>query len=374
LKGQKESGKPDKKQKKSKKKSQKDQAQSSSAPKADSNSSSSKGNSQKKDRPTCSYCKKVGHEEHSCHKKQIDELKHLLKKNNINFPSSQQSSTPFSKSSKGKATALVATADSSQQWILDLGASHHMGSVREQFSLLEPCSVPHILIGDDSPVDVIGKGFVDVGTGTFEDVLCVPNLSANLLSIYQISQNGRKVEFTPDSVTIRDLEDNALLAVGKDDHESRLYAFSHFVLDSHSTTFLTHSDSVSKLWHEWFGHLNFAIFSSSTRRIWSQVFLGSVSQMEFVWVVPWESILRTSLTKGRLGGLQKSLSWFTVMWWVHFHPCLSTRLATCSLLLMTFLDTPGSTFFDRKEKLLIDSRSSRLMPRNNLGSASKFFA
>jgi hypothetical protein len=102
-----------------------------------------------------------------------------------------------------------------------------------------------------------GKGFVDVGIGTFEDVLCVPNLSTNLLFVYQIAQNGRKVEFTPDSITIRDLEDNALLAVGKADHESRLYAFSHFVPDSHSTALLTHSDFVSKLWHERFGHLNF---------------------------------------------------------------------------------------------------------------------
>jgi hypothetical protein len=57
----------------------------------------------------------------------------------------------------------------------------------------------------------------------------VPNISTNIPFIYQISQNGRKVEFTTNSVTIGDLEDNAFLAV----------------------------DFVSKLWHEWFGHLNF---------------------------------------------------------------------------------------------------------------------
>jgi hypothetical protein len=42
--------------------------------------------------------------------------------------------------------------------------------------------------------------------------------------------------------------------------------------------------------------------------------------------------------------------------------------------LLTFLDTLGSTFFNRKKNLLIDSRSSRLAPRNNLRSASKFSA
>jgi hypothetical protein len=112
-----------------------------------------------------------------------------------------------------------------------------MGSVKERFYLLEPCSMPHILIGDDSPVDVIGKGFVDASTSTFEDVLYVPNMSSNLLSIYRISKNGRKIEFTPDLVTIKDLEDNALLAVGKADHESHLYDFSHFVPHSHFDVF-----------------------------------------------------------------------------------------------------------------------------------------
>ena len=110
--------------------------------------------------------------------------------------------------------------------------------------------MPHILIRDDSPVDIIGNGFVDARTSNFEDVLYVPNFLSNLLFVYHIDQNGRKVDFTLEFVTIRDLEDNALLAVGNAHHESLLYYFSHFVLDSHSTALLTHLDSVSKLWHE----------------------------------------------------------------------------------------------------------------------------
>jgi hypothetical protein len=67
--------------------------------------------------------------------------------------------------------------------------------------------VPHILIGNESLVDVIGKNFVDANIGTFEDVLCVPNLSSNLLFVYQITQKGRKLEFTPNFVTVMDLEE-----------------------------------------------------------------------------------------------------------------------------------------------------------------------
>ena len=153
----------------------------------------------------------------------------------------------------------MATSGSSQQWILDSGATHHMGSSREQFSSLEPSKVPHIFIGDDTQVEVEGEGSVDMDNGTFENVLYVPNLSANLLSIYQITHygDGKKVEFLPDSVVVKEIKDDALVAVGQANHNTRLYSFSHFVPKSPSTILLTHSNSKSKLWHEWFGHLNY---------------------------------------------------------------------------------------------------------------------
>ncbi|MGI4370261.1 GAG-pre-integrase domain-containing protein, partial [Klebsiella pneumoniae] len=103
------------------------------------------------------------------------------------------------------------------------------------------------------------KGSVDMDDGTFENVLYVPNLSTNLLSIYQITHygNGKKVEFTPDSVVVKELDDDALVAVGQVNDNSRLYSFSHFVPSSPSRALLTHSNSESKLWHERFGHLNY---------------------------------------------------------------------------------------------------------------------
>ena len=134
-----------------------------------------------------------------------------------------------------------------------------MGSTKEQFSSLEPSKVPHIYIGDDTQVEVEGKGSVDMDDGTFENFLYVTNLSTNLLSIYQITHygNGKKVEFTPDSVVVKELDDDALVAVGQVNDNSRLYSFSHFVPSSPSRALLTHSNSESKLWHERFGHLNY---------------------------------------------------------------------------------------------------------------------
>ena len=86
---------------------------------------------------TCAYCKKNGHEEHHCYKKEIDELKNLLKKNQISLPSRMTTSPSSSHSNfdngndhMGKGQGLVATTSQDLgRWLLDLGDSHHMASL-----------------------------------------------------------------------------------------------------------------------------------------------------------------------------------------------------------------------------------------------------
>ena len=83
----------------------------------------------------CTYCKKPNHDEHHCKTKRIDDLENLLKKNKIQVPGTSKDSTPTS--SKGKGQALVENKNSSSEWILDLGASYHIGSSKEDFSSLK---------------------------------------------------------------------------------------------------------------------------------------------------------------------------------------------------------------------------------------------
>ncbi|GLJ54744.1 hypothetical protein SUGI_1175930 [Cryptomeria japonica] len=117
---------------------------------------------------------------------------------------------------------------------------------------MEPSKVPHIYIGDDTQVEVEGKGLVSMDDGTFENVLYVPNLTTNLPSIYQNTyyDNGKKFEFTPDSIVVKELDNDALVVVGQANHNSRFYSFSHFVPRSPSMALLTRSNS--KKTHEVF--------------------------------------------------------------------------------------------------------------------------
>ena len=59
-------------------------------------------------------------------------------------------------------------------------------------------------MGDDKKMEVEGKGYIEMENGEFRDVLYVPNLSSNLLLVYEIThlRDGHKVEFLPDSVQV----------------------------------------------------------------------------------------------------------------------------------------------------------------------------
>ena len=89
----------------------------------------------------------------------------------------------------------------------------------EVFSSLSPCSRPPILMGEDTLVAVAGEGRVELHNANFENVLYVPKLSMNLLSIYQIAQKGKKVEFTSDSVLVIDMHDSSIIVIGEVDHK-----------------------------------------------------------------------------------------------------------------------------------------------------------
>eukprot|EP00253_Pinus_taeda_P024704 PITA_24704 len=113
-------------------------------------------------------------------------------------------------------------------------------------------------MGDDSPIEVNGKGRVELLHESFEDVLHVPKHLVNLLSVYQITHSStrKRVEFTLDAVNIHDLHSSSKIATGEVNNGAKLYTFSEFI-ESKSSLLLTHANDSSRLWHKRFGHLNY---------------------------------------------------------------------------------------------------------------------
>jgi hypothetical protein len=63
---------------------------------------------------------------------------------------------------KGNPHALVVVHSSPDTWIIDSGASHHMENTKDTISSITACTRTPILMGDDSPVEVTGKGRVEL--------------------------------------------------------------------------------------------------------------------------------------------------------------------------------------------------------------------
>jgi hypothetical protein len=164
--------------------------------------------------------------------------------------------------------ALIVINSSSYAWIIDSGASHHMAAKKEFYSSLDACKGPPILMGDNSPLEVNGKGRIELTNGSFENVLHTPKLFFNLLFVYQMTNSGtrNKFIFTPNAVDIYDMQTNSRVSTGEVNHQSRLFTFSKFI-EPDSALLFTHADESSRIWHERFGHLNFIYMQQLSKQI-----------------------------------------------------------------------------------------------------------
>ena len=146
-----------------------------------------------------------------------------------------------------------------------------MVSTKEAFSSLDMLKRPSIVLGDDSLTETKGKGKIDLDHGQFSNVLYVPGLASNLLSVYQMTHTGspKKFIFSPDEVEITEITDistGRVIAKGVANHAQKVYMFSHFLPYSNPSALLIHANESSNLWHEIFGHLNYKYLSDLSEK------------------------------------------------------------------------------------------------------------
>ena len=191
-------------------------------------------------------------------------LTQLLKNNGISLLDSSKKREGGSNSQdRERVHALVTGTSSSPSFIIDSVASRHMVSTKEAFTSLDMSKGPPIVLGDDSLIDNLGKGRIDIDHGKFSNVLSVPGIASNLLSVYQMTHTGspKKFIFSPNEVEITKISSGKVIAKGVANHTSKVYMFSHFLPYSNPSALLIHANEASKLWHEIFGHLNYKYLS-----------------------------------------------------------------------------------------------------------------
>ncbi|EPS69339.1 hypothetical protein M569_05427, partial [Genlisea aurea] len=104
-------------------------------------------------------------------------------------------------------------------WIIDSGCSNHMTYDSQNFSTLDRSYVAFVKVGDGRSLKVQGIGTVtiesDNGSVAINDVLFVPSLTVNLLSVGQLMERGFQVNFMKTKCEILDKSGKCLFSVPK---------------------------------------------------------------------------------------------------------------------------------------------------------------
>jgi hypothetical protein len=109
----------------------------------------------------------------------MEALEETLKKHTINLDSS---SSNHGHTLSASIFSFNATSTSySNESLIDSGASYHMDKDKFILSTCNECDTKKIFVGDDKPFSVVGTRTIYLDDGHFNDVLCVPSLSFNLL-------------------------------------------------------------------------------------------------------------------------------------------------------------------------------------------------
>jgi hypothetical protein len=202
----------------------------------------------------------------------------ILQKNNIgdHIPEGTKKKNPEDQNPKkgNSIHALITINSSPDAWIVDSRESHHMDATKEVYYSLDGCKGPSILMGDNSPVEVTGDRMIELTNGSFENVLHVPKISINILSVYQMTKSNtrNKFIFTPNAVDIYEIQTNSRVDTSEITHQSRLYTFSKFI-EPDSALLLTHVNESSRIWHKRFGNLNFRYMQQLRKKILFDIIL-----------------------------------------------------------------------------------------------------
>ena len=212
----------------------------------------------KKFNGSCFYCDKKGHTIKDCRKKMADEKNGSSK---TSWKEPESANNVIDELELWVATEEVCSSVDTQvvddSWILDSGASRHMTSNRDWYSSWTPLQEPiNVVVGNNARCPAKGTGTISLKATTGEtkhlsQVLYVPDLKKNLLSISALTDKGLDVRFKKSGAEITD---SAGKVVGIGVRRNNLYELSAFTISTDHNT-----STNTKQWHERFGHLNVAV-------------------------------------------------------------------------------------------------------------------
>jgi hypothetical protein len=148
------------------------------------------------------------------------------------------------------------------KWIMDSGATKHMSPHRAAFQTYEVISPPrNVHLGDGSIVHAVGVGTIVEEVKVMgvrhkiniKEVLHIPKLKRNLLSIAKLALNGLKVEFDDNACIVRAANRKVIARLPR---EGSLYQMPFSMYDMANVAHQMPQSAPLELRHRRLGHLN----------------------------------------------------------------------------------------------------------------------
>lgn len=204
----------------------------------------------------CHYCGKKGHKIADCRKRKKD------LKNSSQSSSSNTTSGNFLMAEKEQKNI-------NGTWYMDSGASFHMTNNRKWFveETLRRTEPVTIRLGDGTHVKSTEKGNIlmeismngSMKTLPVQDVLFVPEIATNILSIGQIDERGHRVYFQKGWCTVLSKYSNEKLLLVKKENSTYCFKSSKKIEENYAAYSATITEQ--ELWHARLGHAGKSVLS-----------------------------------------------------------------------------------------------------------------
>ena len=205
----------------------------------------------------CFRCNKVGHISIACKEKQSSrEEKHcnICKKNNHLEQNCYFRKEGTNKTEENRRVSfLVSKGGPEDIWIVDSGSTSHMTNRIDDLEDFKETSTTIAVAKTNESMPVKGVGNIKFEKIKLKEVMYVPELSTNLLSVNAITKNGGEVLFAQKGVTIK--YKTKIVLKGQKLQNGLIQV--KLVRENKNKSFMTRSSSnKAEMWHRKLGHIS----------------------------------------------------------------------------------------------------------------------